>query len=67
MVFFGVEAARVLMEMRIEDARREGERRALLKSVRGSRPGWLRKQIGRQLVVLGQRLERRSVPQPSQT
>jgi len=74
MVFIGVAEARVLMETRIEDARREAERRALLASIPEARPGWLcfhgawlLKQMGRQLVVLGERLEGRSIPQPSQT
>jgi len=56
MIFYDIGAARELMAMRLDEAHRAREQRSTLAITRGSRPGWLRRHLGRQLVLLGQRL-----------
>ena len=56
MIFYDIGVARELMAMHVNEAHRAREQRVTLATARGSRPGWLREQLGRRLIALGQRL-----------
>jgi hypothetical protein len=72
MHFTDLETTRALMDARVEDVQRRLECESLLRQAglkrRIRRPWqgrWLLGQLGRQMVVLGERMEQYGLPQPS--
>ena len=63
--------AEALIDLRVEEMRREAETRRLIRQARGRRPGWgaqpicwLLGHLGRLLVALGRRLQQVGAAQP---
>ncbi len=56
MIFYDIGVARELMAMRLSEAHRAREQRVTLAITHRPRHGWLREQLGRRLIALGQRL-----------
>jgi len=67
MIFFDIGTAREIMALCLGEARRAREEQSLLLFVRQPQPGWLREQLGRQLVALGQRLLESNAPEKPRT
>jgi hypothetical protein len=70
MLFTDHRAARLLMEMRVEEALQKGEYPNLLSKTSADEQSWLSQRVGRllyrlggRLVTLGERLERYGLPQ----
>ena len=72
MCYVDYRSAEEIMHLRAEEARHHAQLRELRRQVEGNQQGWparqgcwLLYQLGHRLVVVGQRLERYGLPQPS--